>query len=133
MLHLLFLLFLPFALHADEGACPPPKYLYKITTLHNWCESQGRPVLKLLIIDDAYVLLATEGQIEQMIEEFWMKECEIVLLKLETAQLKGRLEYESSYPEGPKFYRLYCATIPREAVIESKIMRRDTSGSFITD
>ncbi len=134
MIHALLslLFFMPFALLAEEGDCLPPKYLYKITTCHNWSESQGRSVLKLLIIDDDFIRLATEGDIEHVLTKYWPNEPEVVILKLETAKLKGRLEHESRPGSSNKYYHLYNGSIPREAVVESKSLQRDESGAFMS-
>ena len=41
---LTLLLLLPVTLLAEADCVP--KYLYKIVSMDNWCESQARPVLK---------------------------------------------------------------------------------------
>lgn len=127
---LMFMLLLPLTL-LGEVECGP-KYLYKITTMDNWCESQGRSVLKLLIIDDDFIHLATEDQIGHVLKKFWSNYCDVVLLKLETAKLQGRLEYEVNPGGTNKYYHLYNGSIPREAVVESKILHRDESGAFLS-
>ena len=122
---------LPLLLLAEECGLPP-KYLYKITTMENWTESQERPVLKLLIADDDFIHLATEDQIGRILTKYWSNYCDLVILKLETAKLKGRVEFETNPGGTNKYYHLYNGTIPREAVVESKILHRDASGAFLS-
>lgn len=126
---LLQLIPLPTSLLGDVECAP--KYLNKITTMDNWCESQQRPVLKLLIADDDFIHLATEEQIGHVLQKYWSDYCDVVVLKLETAKLQGRLEYEANPGGTNKYYHLYNGTIPREAVVESKILHRDESGGYL--
>lgn len=127
---LTLLLLLPISLLA-EAECVP-KYLYKIVSMDNWCESQGRPVLKLSSLDDDFIHLATESDIGRILEKYWSDYREVVILKLETDMLKGRMEYEANPGGTNKYYHLYNGTIPREAVVESKILRRDECGAFLS-
>lgn len=125
----LFLLLFPISLFALDCA---PQYLYKVVSCHNWVESQGRPVLKLTDMDADFIHLAAENQLEHVITKFWSTVDEFVILKLETAKLKGRLEYEANPGGTTQYYHLYNGTIPREAVVEAKIVRRDQTGNFIS-
>lgn len=110
----------------------PPKYLYKITSMENWTESQQRPVLKLLITDDNFIHLATENDLERIMKKYCSDFSEVVILKLETEKLQGKLVYESNPGGTNKYYHLYNGSIPRDAVVESKILHRDSSGAFVS-
>lgn len=46
-------------------------------------------------------------------------DAEVVLLKLETAKLRGRLVYEVNPGGTTKYYHLYEGSIPLEAVVEA--------------
>ncbi|MCE5318891.1 MAG: DUF952 domain-containing protein [Parachlamydia sp.] len=127
---LTLLLLLPVTLLAEADSVP--KYLYKIVSMDNWCESQARPVLKLSNLDDQFIHLAAEKDIGRILEKYWEGYQEVVILKLVTDKLKGRMEYEANPGGTNKYYHLYNGTIPREAVVESKILHRDESGAFLS-
>lgn len=126
----ILLLLLPLTLLAEADCVP--KYLYKIVSMDNWCESQARPVLKLSSLDDRFIHLAAENDIGRILEKYWSGYQEVVILKLETDKLKGRMEFEANPGGSNKYYHLYNGTIPREAVVESKILRRDECGAFLS-
>lgn len=128
--YLTLLLLLPLTLLAEADCVP--KYLYKIVSMDNWCQSQARPVLKLSSLDDKFIHLATESDIGRILEKYWSGYEEVVILKLETDKLKGRMEYESNPGGSNKYFHLYNGTIPREAVAESKFLHRDPSGAFLS-
>lgn len=98
----------------------PPEYLFKILSKENWEASKERPCLILSSEDDAFIHLATEGQLKGILDKFWSKGPEYRILKLGTCRLIGRLVYEANPGGSNKYYHLYEGNIPADAVIEVK-------------
>ena len=93
-----------------------PSYLYKIISVEDWNSSKNETSVKLSLMDDVFIHLATEEQIDKIIEKFWAQVPEVVVLKLETAQLPGKLMFEKNPGGANKYYHLYNGLIPRSAV-----------------
>ena len=93
-----------------------PTYLYKIISVEDWELSKDQASVKLSLMDNAFIHLATDEQIDKILEKFWAQISEVVVLKLETAQLPGDLKYEQNPGGANKYYHLYNGLIPRSAV-----------------
>jgi uncharacterized protein (DUF952 family) len=132
MMFLALFLLLPLLLSSqEESGALPPKYLYKITSIQNWRDSQKGTVLVPQVMDEAFIHLATEAQIGSVINKYWSEAPEIVLLKIDTSLLKGELKCERNPGGTHYYYHLYGAEIPHRAIIESKILRREESGGYL--
>lgn len=95
----------------------PPEYLYKVVSLENWEASRDAPFVKLDSIDSSFISLATEEQVEGVIEEYWTGTNGYAVLKLDTEKLDGKLILEANPGEEKKVYRLYDGGIPMIAVV----------------
>jgi uncharacterized protein (DUF952 family) len=93
-----------------------PKYLYKVISVENWQESTSKPTIVLSKEDRKFIHLATEDQLKRIIEKYWSKEPEYIILKLNTAKLPGRIVLEVNPGGENEYYHLYNGFIPREAV-----------------
>jgi uncharacterized protein (DUF952 family) len=100
-----------------------PLHLYKIISLEDWNMSNDQDTIKLSPMDDAFIHLATDEQIDKIIEKFWAQESEVAVLKLESAQLPGDLKYEQNPGGINKYYHLYNGLIPRNAIVAVEIRK----------
>ena len=105
----------------NEEAIEAPKYLYKALTYELWEKSQHEQALCLPPMDDAFIHFSTEAQIERTVAKFFADVPEYVILKIETAKLKGDLVYESNPGSTSKYYHIYNGSIPCSAVVECKL------------
>lgn len=103
---------------------PPPRYLYKILSVENWDKSRGKPEIALPSEDREFIHLAREDQLDRIIQKFWGGTPSFVVLKLETSRLKGKLVLESNPGGTTLFYHLYQGAIPRDAVVEFKVISK---------
>lgn len=110
-----------------EESMHTPQYLYKILSMRSWQATQKKKCVILTADDDAFIHLATEEQIEKIVAKFFPDEPEYAILKLDTTKLQGNLVYESNPGGTTKYYHLYNGFIPFNAIIESKIVYRDSS------
>lgn len=101
-----------------------PNYLYKILSVGDWQLSQGQKSLKLSNADEEFIHFSTEDQLSKIIEKYWKDESKFVILKIDTAKLPGKLVFEANPGGTNKYYHLYNGSIPRDAIIESKIMEK---------
>jgi len=120
----LLLLGLSFAtsLHAaspDEEA--PPQYLFKILSINDWKESQGQSCLKLSSYDIKFIHLCTETQIERIVEKFYGHEKQVIVVKVETPKLAGKLVKEKNPGGFTEYYHLYEGTIPMTSIVDHHI------------
>lgn len=99
-----------------------PKYLYKILTVQDWKESQGRESVKLSRSDHDFIHLSKEDQLDRIIEKYWKDIPEFIVLKINTDNLPGRLIYEANPGGSNRYYHLYNGSIPLNAVCESKVL-----------
>lgn len=100
-----------------------PKYLYKVLSVENWRESQGKKSVKLSEMDDDFIHFSMEDQLERVIKKFWSDIPEFVVVKIETTKLPGKLLYEANPGGSNKYYHLYDGSIPLNAIVDSKIIR----------
>ena len=98
------------------------QYLYKILSLRNWEASQSRKTVQLSADDDAFIHLATEDQLEKIIEKYWADAPQLVILKIDSNKLEGKLVLESNPRGSTKYYHLYNGFIPFNSILESKVV-----------
>jgi peptide deformylase len=107
-----------------ERIDPPPQYLYKILSLKNWQATQNRKAVQLSADDDTFVHFSTENQLDRIIQKYWPDAPQLVILKINTEQLKGDLVFEANPGGTTKYYHLYDGFIPFNAIVEAKIEYR---------
>ena len=93
-------------------------YLYKVLSVKNWKLSQESDFLILSPMDQDFIHLAKEEQVERIVNKFWKQEPEYVLITLNPSSLEGNLVYESNPGGKNKYYHLYDGKIPLEAVVD---------------
>lgn len=102
------------------------QYLYKILSLRNWQATQNRKTVALSADDDVFIHFSTEDQIEKIIEKYWSEAPQFVILKIDRSKLEGRLVYETNVGGTTKYFHLYDGFIPFSAILESKIVYRQS-------
>jgi len=122
----LLLIGLSFAncLHAEspiEEA--PPHYLFKILSTKDWKESQGQPCLKLSSYDIKFIHLCTETQIDRIVEKFYGNEEQVIVIKVETPKLSGKLIKEKNPGGFTEYYHLYEGSIPMSSVVDHNVQK----------
>lgn len=100
-----------------------PAKLYKLVSKEQWQESQAKGTLSLSVMDQEFIHLAKEDQIEGVASKFWADIPEYLLLELDSAKLAGTMKYETNPGRSTKYYHLYDGSIPLEAVIKTTIIR----------
>jgi len=101
-----------------------PAHLFKILSLENWEASQNREVVSLPPMDDLFIHLSREDQLEKILKKYWSDAQKFVILKIETEKLVGKLELEKNPGGTSKFFHLYEGYIPLSSVIDFKIVSR---------
>ena len=101
-----------------------PQYLYKILSLRNWQATQNRKTAQLSAEDDAFIHFSTQDQLERIIEKYWADAPQLVVLKIDSNQLEGRLMFETNPGGTTKYYHLYDGFIPFNSIVESTIVYR---------
>lgn len=101
-----------------------PQYLYKILPVENWKKNRGMDSAKLTDADQDFIHFAREDQLDRIVGKYWDKVPEYVILKIDIAKLPGKLIFEANPGGENKYYHLYGGSIPLEAVIESKIIKK---------
>lgn len=96
-----------------------PTYLYKVLSVDDWAKSSE--TVHLSSMDDHFIHLSTEDQLDKIIEKYWAGIPEYVVLKIETAKLPGQLVLEANPGGTNKYYHLYNGSIPLNAIVESEI------------
>ena len=104
---------------------PLPQHLYKILSLRNWLASQSRNTLVLSADDDLFIHLSKEDQLEKIIKKYWSQAPQFVVLKIDTTQLQGKLEYEANPGGTNRYFHLYEGFIPFDAIVESRTIYRE--------
>lgn len=118
---LLFLGMLSIASCGTPEMREPPSFLYKVTTKELWNESQQLGFLALAPLDADFIHLSEEEEVGKVIAKFFPSEKSVVVLKLQTSQLQGKLVKEKN-PGGTKeYYHLYNGVIPLDSVVDVKI------------
>ncbi len=106
-----------------------PDYLFKITSLRNWQATQNRKSVALSAEDDVFIHFAKESQIEKVLAKYWSDAPQVVILKIDSSKLEGKLVYEANTGKTTKYFHLYSGFIPFNSVVESKIVYRQHSAS----
>ena len=102
----------------------PPTYLYKVISVENWEQSKTQDRLKLPLMDNDFIHLATKEQLDGITNKFWQNEAEFFVLKIEVKQLPGNLVFESNPGGSNKYYHLYDGFIPIGSVTSfSKVIK----------
>jgi uncharacterized protein (DUF952 family) len=96
----------------------PPQHLFKILSLGEWKESQGQPYVRLSSYDIHFIHLCTEAQIERIINKFYGNEEQVIIIKLATPKLPGKLVKEKNPGGLMKYYHLYDGSIPMNCIID---------------
>lgn len=99
-----------------------PPYLYKIVSTEQWQESLILNQIVFSSMDTDFIHLATEEQIQSVVQKFW-KEMDHIILKVDSKKLIGRLVYENNPGGANKYYHLYEGSIPLEAVSDFSVKR----------
>ena len=100
------------------------QYLYKVLSFEHWQASQNKENLSLPSEDDAFIHFSKADQLDRLITKYWSESLQFVVLKINTADLKGNLVFESNLGGTAKYYHLYEGFIPFSSIIESRIVRR---------
>lgn len=98
-----------------------PQFLYKILSLDDW-KNSGE-TLHLPPADTEFIHFSTDDQLPKIIEKYWNAVPEFLVLKIERERLIGDLIFEANPGGVTKYYHLYHGSIPRDAIIESTIIR----------
>lgn len=101
-----------------------PTYLYKVLSMEHWEQSKDKQNIVLSVMDHDFIHLATEQQVDKIIEKFWHGISTYVVLTVDVKKLPGNLVLESNPGGVTKYYHLYNGTIPQQSVVESKIVNR---------
>ncbi len=96
-----------------------PTYLYKVVSMDDW--GKACKTIHLSSIDDAFIHLSTEEQLDKIIEKYWADVSEYVVLKIVTTKLVGNLVLEANTGGVNKYYHLYNGSIPLNAIVEMKV------------
>ena len=123
--YLLLVLLMCTPIYGAENMENTPQFLYKILSIENWQQSKRLPTLELGPDDQAFIHLATEDQLERILEKYWKKEKTFVILRIDTKKLKGKLVFEANPGGANRYYHLYDGAIPLEAVVESRLISRE--------
>jgi uncharacterized protein (DUF952 family) len=95
-----------------------PEFLYKIMSNSDWQASKGHSDLKLTSMDDAFIHLAQKDQLDRILDKFWGKSVDVVILKLEPSKLRGQLVLEKNPGGNTEFWHLYGGSITLNAVVK---------------
>lgn len=101
-----------------------PQYIYKVVSIEDWEASQTIGSVMLAETDHEFIHLATQDQLSRIIEKFWGKAPEYVILKIDTSKMKGKLVLEANPGGTNKYYHLYNGSIPLSAVVDAKTVKR---------
>ena len=93
-----------------------PVFLYKILSVDQWEQSQHGDHVVLGDSDEAFIHLSEEHQVPKIAQKFFAGQEKVIVLKLKTAELPGRLVKESNPGGTTEYYHLYNGTIPLSAV-----------------
>lgn len=102
--------------HKQPGN-PSLDHLYKIVSNQQWEESLGQSQVMNSPLDKDFIHLATEGQLPHIAQKFWNNK-DLIILKLDSKKLTGRLVYEANPGGTTLYYHLYDGNIPLDAVVE---------------
>lgn len=124
----LFLFFLsasfPIVLHALDEEEKTPEFLYKVVSVKDWNESQGKQWLMLPAEDQLFIHLAKKDQLDSITAKYFGNAPSYVILQLDPTQLTGQLVLEQNPGGVNKYYHLYNGGIPLSAVVDSTVVKR---------
>lgn len=100
-----------------------PTTLYKLISKEQWQESLQLGSLSLSSMDQAFIHLAKEDQVQGVAEKFWSDIPEYLILELDTTQLPGTMKYETNPGRSTKYYHLYNGSIPLAAVKKATVIK----------
>jgi len=92
------------------------QFLYKVVDPDVWEESQKHKNLILGPVDKDFIHLCDEEQIDQVINKWFRHIDPVMVLKLETKLLPGKIVFEASPGSSNKYPHLYGGAIPLDAV-----------------
>ncbi len=92
-----------------------PEYLYKVISKKQWQASLLKNEVVLSSIDNDFIHLAKEAQVDHVIQKYW-NGMDCIVLKLTSKKLIGRLIDEKNPGGTSLYYHLYEGKIPFEAV-----------------
>lgn len=101
-----------------------PQYLYKVITIENWKNSQGKGFVMLADEDKDFIHLAKEDQVQRIIDKYWADAPEFVVLKIDAKNLPGKLVFETNPGGTNKYYHLYNSPIPLKTIVEKKNVKK---------
>jgi uncharacterized protein (DUF952 family) len=99
-----------------------PEYLYKIVSQEQWQKSLLRNEVVGSSIDDEFIHLAKEDQVDHVVKKFWSN-MDYIVLKFASKKLVGRLIYEKNPGGSTEYYHLYEGNIPLDAVVDVTVVR----------
>lgn len=105
-----------------EETNQPPQYLYKVLSLSNWQATQSRETAQLSSEDDAFIHFSTQDQLERIIRKYWADAPQLVILKIESNKLEGKLVCETNPGGTTNYYHLYDGFIPINSIVQSEIV-----------
>lgn len=104
-----------------------PNFLYKILTCENWEKSQNEKNVVLSKEDADFIHFSKEDQVERITAKYWSDVPEYVILKIDTAELPGRLVYEPNPGGSSKYYHLYDGYIPKKSIVDIEVVKSKVS------
>lgn len=99
-----------------------PEYLYKIISQEQWQKSLLENKVIGSSIDEEFIHLAKEDQVDHVVKKFW-NNMDYIVLRLASKKLVGRLIYEKNPGGSTEYYHLYEGNIPLDAVVEVTVVR----------
>jgi uncharacterized protein (DUF952 family)/FMN phosphatase YigB (HAD superfamily) len=99
-----------------------PEYLYKIVSQEQWQKNLLRNEVVGSSIDDEFIHLAKEDQVDHVVKKFWSN-IDYIVLKFASKKLVGRLIYEKNPGGSTEYYHLYEGNIPLDAVVDVTVVR----------
>lgn len=106
------------------SATEAPEFLFKVLSVEGWAISQKNDRLMLAAIDTEFIHLATEEQLERVLEKFWCNNQRFYVLKVNPQKFVGRLVHEQNPGGTNKYYHLYDGYIPLECVIDVRMIEK---------
>lgn len=103
-----------------------PTHLNKVLSVNGWATSQKSDRLQPVPIDiaDNFIHLATDDQLNKVLEKFWHNEPSYVVVKVDPKLFIGRLVHEVNPGGSNKYYHLYDGYIPLTAVIDARVIEK---------
>lgn len=95
--------------------------LYKIISMENWHNSKNNDFLAIEPIDKEFIHLATQEQLPHILKKYWHQSKEVMIIKLDPVQLKGKLIFEKNPGGSVKYYHLYEGSIPKASIIQADV------------